>query len=63
MQRVVIKCKICDKILGYMSVPQLVGKIEPNELNGVMAYGQYEPICCPTCEVKRLMEHTKHQGD
>ena len=57
MNRYEIRCRNCYKTLGYLSLPY---KYDDNNIIMATAVnGLPTPICCPTCEVKRLMEVKK----
>lgn len=56
MIRCELKCYNCNKTVGYMSVIA-------DESSGIIRSTQHRqsgevfPICCPTCEIRRLKEN------
>jgi len=50
MKRVELKCYGCGQILGYMSIP--TSDIDNNCISSTMIFGEFNPVCCPICEVK-----------
>ena len=55
MYRYELKCGECGTVIGYMSSPYM--PVDNNyTLSRVQCGDTVEPICCPTCEVKRLKE-------
>ena len=53
MKRVELKCYECGQILGHMTIP-ISDMDNNNYISSTTIFGEFSPICCPVCEVKRL---------
>ena len=55
MKRYEIRCRNCNKTLGYVTLPYTYDDID-DIVSASAVNGIADPILCPACEVKSLME-------
>lgn len=53
MNRVALRCDVCEQIIGYTSIPY---SVDGSDLRKISFAGVTEPICCSICEVQRMLK-------
>ena len=56
--RYTIRCAYCETILGYVSLPKYGEPPYNLQRTKFSRWDDTMPICCPTCEVTRIMKET-----